>query len=75
MYVKYRRCILRLLATIPIRISCLSAQPRGQPEITKKSLDRCSVDGCQDLFIIGKNFHRGTIVVFQDSEEPDGEKH
>jgi len=49
-----------------------SAQPRGQPEIVRKSLARCSVEGNQEMFIIGKNFHRGTKVVFQDSKEPDG---
>ena len=48
------------------------AQPRGQPEIVRKSLERCSVEGNQEMFIIGKNFHRGTKVIFQDSEEPDG---
>lgn len=52
---------------------CISAQPLGQPEITKKSLDRCPADGNTEVFIIGKNFHRGTKVIFQDPEEADGE--
>lgn len=54
------------------RISC--TQPLGQPEITKKSIDRCSVEGGTEMFIIGKNFHRGTKVIYQDPEEPDGKQ-
>ena len=51
----------------------VAAQPPGQPEIIKKSLERCSVEGGVEMFIIGRNFHRGVKVVFQDPEETDGQ--
>ncbi len=35
------------------------------PELCKKSLTECSADGGKELFIIGKNFTRGTKVWFQ----------
>ncbi|CAK8696150.1 uncharacterized protein LOC143453503 [Clavelina lepadiformis] len=60
-------CILQVVSN---RINC--TQPPGQPEITKKSLERCPVEGGVEMFIIGRNFHRGLKVIFQDSEEPDG---
>jgi len=44
-------------------ISC--TQPTGLPEVTKKSLSTCSVKGGEELFILGKNFVRGTAVKFQ----------
>lgn len=61
-----------VLQVASTRISC--TQPLGQPEITKKSIDRCSVEGGTEMFIIGKNFHRGTKVIYQDPEEPDGKQ-
>ena len=66
------RCDLIRLQVVMCSVISVSAQPRGQPEIIKKSLERCSVEGNQEMFIIGRNFHRGTKVIFQDSEEPDG---
>ena len=42
----------------------LLAQPPGIPEISKKSLHSCSVNGGLELFIIGKNFLKDTKVVF-----------
>jgi len=41
------------------------AQPAGVPEILKKSLHSCSVKGGNEVFIIGKNFLKGTKVIFQ----------
>lgn len=37
------------------------------PEICKKSLNSCPVDGGLELFIIGKNFLKDTHVVFQET--------
>lgn len=44
-----------------------SAQPAGVPEILKKSLHSCSVAGGEEVFIIGKNFLKGTKVLFQEN--------
>ncbi len=44
-----------------------SAQPAGVPEILKKSLHSGSVAGGEEVFIIGKNFLKGTKVLFQDN--------
>ena len=43
------------------------AQPPGVPEICKKSLNSCPVDGGLELFIIGKNFLKDTHVIFQET--------
>lgn len=43
------------------------AQPAGVPEILKKSLHSCSVRGGEEVFIIGKNFLKGTKVIFQEN--------
>lgn len=43
----------------------IAAQPIGQPEICKMSLKECSMAGGEEMFIIGKNFLRGTRVFFQ----------
>lgn len=43
-----------------------TAQPAGVPEILKKSLHSCSVTGGEEVFIIGKNFLKGTKVIFQE---------
>ena len=49
-----------------------TAQPVGQPEISRMSLSECSVEGGDCLFIIGKNFkNRGTSVLFQKLDGPD----
>lgn len=37
------------------------------PEILKKSLHCCSVRGGEEVFIIGKNFLKGTKVIFQEN--------
>ena len=47
------------------------AQPIGQPEICKMSLKASSVYGGEELFIIGKNFLRGTKVFFQELSEDE----
>lgn len=44
-----------------------AAQPAGVPEILKKSLHSGSVRGGEELFIIGKNFLKGTKVIFQEN--------
>ncbi|XP_070574836.1 nuclear factor of activated T-cells 5-like isoform X8 [Ptychodera flava] len=53
----------RTLQVASTPISC--TQPTGLPEISKKSLTSCSVEGGEELFILGKNFVRGTVVKFQ----------
>ncbi|KTF71711.1 hypothetical protein cypCar_00044099, partial [Cyprinus carpio] len=45
----------------------LCTQPAGVPEILKKSLHSCSVAGGEEVFIIGKNFLKGTKVIFQEN--------
>ncbi|KAM9754357.1 nuclear factor of activated T-cells 5a isoform 1-T1 [Menidia menidia] len=49
----------------------LCTQPAGVPEILKKSLHGCSVRGGEEVFIIGKNFLKGTKVVFQENIADD----
>ena len=50
----------------------IAAQPIGSPEISRMSLLEGSVLGGQDLFIIGKNFTKGTKVLFQEYIEGKG---
>uniref|UniRef100_W5M8Q2 Nuclear factor of activated T-cells 5 n=1 Tax=Lepisosteus oculatus TaxID=7918 RepID=W5M8Q2_LEPOC len=45
----------------------LCTQPAGVPEILKKSLHSCSVKGGEEVFLIGKNFLKGTKVIFQEN--------
>ncbi|XP_066525747.1 nuclear factor of activated T-cells 5a isoform X2 [Hoplias malabaricus] len=45
----------------------LCTQPAGVPEILKKSLHSCPVTGGEEVFIIGKNFLKGTKVIFQEN--------
>ncbi|XP_036319263.1 nuclear factor of activated T-cells, cytoplasmic 1 isoform X2 [Rhagoletis pomonella] len=47
----------------------ICTQPPGIPEICKKSLNSCPVDGGLELFIIGKNFLKDTHVLFQETFE------
>ncbi|TMS05256.1 Nuclear factor of activated T-cells 5 [Larimichthys crocea] len=49
----------------------LCTQPAGVPEILKKSLHSCSVRGGEEVFIIGKNFLKGTKVIFQENNADD----
>uniref|UniRef100_H3C5H5 Nuclear factor of activated T-cells 5 n=1 Tax=Tetraodon nigroviridis TaxID=99883 RepID=H3C5H5_TETNG len=49
----------------------LCTQPAGLPEILKKSLHSCSVRGGEEVFIIGKNFLKGTKVIFQENIADD----
>lgn len=53
--------------------SILCTQPIGQPEICKISCRESSVEGGGELFIIGKNFMKGTKVFFQEREDDDEE--
>ncbi|XP_056097006.1 nuclear factor of activated T-cells 5a isoform X1 [Rhinichthys klamathensis goyatoka] len=53
------------LQTLSSPILC--TQPAGVPEILKKSLHSCSVAGGDEVFIIGKNFLKGTKVLFQEN--------
>ncbi|XP_053332287.1 nuclear factor of activated T-cells 5a isoform X2 [Clarias gariepinus] len=52
------------LQTLSSPILC--TQPAGVPEILKKSLHTCLVTGGEEVFIIGKNFLKGTKVIFQE---------
>lgn len=47
-------------------INFFVAQPVGAPEISKKSLNSSSTKGGEEMFIIGKNFMKGTVVVFEE---------
>ncbi|XP_029008552.1 nuclear factor of activated T-cells 5a isoform X2 [Betta splendens] len=49
----------------------LCTQPAGVPEILKKSLHSCSVRGGEEVFIIGKNFLKGTKVIVQENIADD----
>uniref|UniRef100_A0A673A831 Nuclear factor of activated T-cells 5 n=1 Tax=Sphaeramia orbicularis TaxID=375764 RepID=A0A673A831_9TELE len=49
----------------------LCTQPAGVPEILKKSLHTGSVRGGEEVFIIGKNFLKGTKVIFQENIADD----
>ncbi|XP_054885670.1 nuclear factor of activated T-cells 5a isoform X1 [Poeciliopsis prolifica] len=49
----------------------LCTQPAGLPEILKKSLHSGSVKGGEEVFIIGKNFLKGTKVIFQENIADD----
>ncbi|XP_038155992.1 nuclear factor of activated T-cells 5a isoform X1 [Cyprinodon tularosa] len=49
----------------------LCTQPAGLPEILKKSLHSGSVKGGDEVFIIGKNFLKGTKVIFQENISDD----
>ncbi|KAA0724157.1 Nuclear factor of activated T-cells 5 [Triplophysa tibetana] len=53
------------LQTLSSPILC--TQPAGIPEILKKSLQSCPVAGGEEVFIIGKNFLKGTKVIFQEN--------
>ncbi|XP_067641366.1 nuclear factor of activated T-cells 5 isoform X2 [Eurosta solidaginis] len=47
----------------------ICTQPPGVPEICKKSLNSCPVDGGLEIFIIGKNFLKDTHVLFEETYE------
>lgn len=56
----------------------LCTQPLGTPEICKKSLSRCHVNGNEEIFIIGKNFLKDAKVIWKNAiwskvVEPDKE--
>ncbi|XP_038662325.1 nuclear factor of activated T-cells 5 isoform X1 [Scyliorhinus canicula] len=51
--------------------SILCTQPAGAPEILKKSLHTCAVKGGEELFLIGKNFLKGTKVIFQENNSDE----
>lgn len=53
------------VASAPI----LCTQPPGVPEVSKKSLSECPIDGKMELFIIGKNFLKDTKVLFREVED------
>ncbi|KAL7867846.1 hypothetical protein SRHO_G00092300 [Serrasalmus rhombeus] len=57
------------LQTLSSPILC--TQPAGVPEILKKSLHSCPVIGGEEIFIIGKNFLKGTKVIFQENATDD----
>ncbi|XP_046553083.1 nuclear factor of activated T-cells 5-like isoform X2 [Haliotis rubra] len=50
----------------------ICTQPVGQPEISRMSLEETPATGGQDLFIIGKNFLKGTQVKFQEISVENG---
>ncbi|XP_076470719.1 uncharacterized protein LOC143300724 isoform X2 [Babylonia areolata] len=50
------------VASTPI----LCTQPIGQPEISRLSLSELCVNQTNDLFVIGKNFLKGTQIIFRE---------
>ncbi|CAG0925063.1 unnamed protein product [Notodromas monacha] len=52
-----------ILQTVSQPISC--TQPPGVPEILKKSLSSCSMEGGVELIILGKNFSKEAKVIFK----------
>ena len=58
--------------THPLVLCLISAQPAGQPEICKQSLVEDTVKGGKELFIIGKNFTKGSKVMFREANEHGG---
>lgn len=62
-----RSCILpdtgEILQTVSDPILC--TQPLGSPEIYKMSLRECDLKGGLELFVIGKNFHKDSKVIFE----------
>lgn len=69
--VKFGACVLEDMYLDIIHSLFISAQPAGQPEISRMSLDASPVSGGQDLFVIGKNFNKGFKVKFQQVEGDD----
>ncbi|KAK3877246.1 hypothetical protein Pcinc_018045 [Petrolisthes cinctipes] len=55
--------VIETLQVVSQPIAC--TQPPGIPEICRKSLSQCSVEGGEDLFILGKNFLKDAVVIFQ----------
>ena len=55
-----------MIIVIINKFNLFIAQPLGVPEISRKSLSECEVTGGEDLFILGKNFHKDPIVIFQE---------
>ena len=56
---------MEVLQVVSDPISC--TQLPGTPEITKMSLSTCSPSGGEELWMIGKNFLKDCVVVFQES--------
>ena len=56
---------MEVLQVVSDPISC--TQLPGTPEITKMSLSTCSTSGGEELWMIGKNFLKDCVVVFQES--------
>ena len=56
---------MEVLQIVSDPISC--TQLPGTPEITKISLSTCSTSGGEELWMIGKNFLKDCVVVFQES--------
>ena len=56
---------MEVLQAVSDSISC--TQLPGTPEITKMSLSSCSPLGGEELWMIGKNFLKDCVVVFQES--------
>ena len=52
-----------ILQTVSEPILC--TQPLGTPEIYKMSLKESDIKGGQELFILGKNFHKDAKVIFE----------
>ena len=56
---------MEVLQVVSDPISC--TQLPGTPEIAKMSLSTCYASGGEELWMIGKNFLKDCVVVFQES--------
>jgi nuclear factor of activated T-cells 5 len=61
------RCVLPETGEVLQAVSdpILCTQPLGSPEIYKISLRESDIKGGQELFLIGKNFHKDSKVIFE----------
>jgi nuclear factor of activated T-cells 5 len=57
---------VKLYFLFPYSVFLSLAQPVGAPEISKKSISQGCPKGGDEMFIIGKNFMKGTVVVFEE---------
>ncbi|ESN97511.1 hypothetical protein HELRODRAFT_177940 [Helobdella robusta] len=55
--------VVVVVVVVAVGMGVYCAQPTGIPEISKKSLTQCSVKGGEEMFIIGKNFLKGTTFL------------
>ena len=58
--------VVKYVSVVHIVYYIVTAQPIGQPEISRMSVSEMCVNQTSDLFVIGKNFLKGTQILFQE---------